>query len=187
MNRYLEITIRPDPEFSAPMLLNALMSKLHRALVHLEADDVGISFPGYQTAPRSLGAKLRLHGTEGRLGALMETNWLKGMADHVKCSDLMVVPKDVQHIVVQRRQVKSNVERLRRRRMKRKGESYEQAVAAIPASVEQQSNLPFVTLSSQSTGEVFKLFIEQEGSLQEAREGSFNCYGLSQGASVPWF
>jgi len=187
MNRYIEISIRPDPEFPTPMLMSALMSKLHRALVQIEADDVGISFPDYQISPRSLGARIRLHGTADRLETLAATNWLKAMADHVKCSELSVVPEDAQHKVVRRRQYKSNVERLRRRRMKRKGESYEQAAQAIPSSVEQYSKLPFIALNSQSTGEAFKLFVEQDKELTEAKTGTFSRYGLSLGASVPWF
>ena len=187
MDRYIEIGIRTDPEFPVHMLMSALMSKLHRALVRLEANDIGISFPATQVAPRTMGTKIRLHGTDGRLGALMETNWFKGMVDHLECSDLLIVPETAQHQVVRRRQVKSNVERLRRRRMKRKGESYEQVVQAIPSSLEKQSRLPFITLNSQSTGEVFKLFIEQSEVGPTAIAGSFNTYGLSQQATVPWF
>lgn len=187
MDRYIEIRVRPDPEFPTPMLMSALISKLHRALAQLHADDIGISFPDYQITPRSLGSRLRLHSTENQLGLLMESNWLMGMADHLKCGELLAVPDDLRYKVTRRRQFKSNVERLRRRHMKRKGVSYEQAVKAISDSVAQKSKLPFVTLNSQSTGEAFKLFIEQSDILNEAREGTFNSYGLSQGATVPWF
>ena len=54
MDSYIDIRVRPDPEFSMPMLMNALVSKLHRALVAINADDIGISFPGYTMAPKSL-------------------------------------------------------------------------------------------------------------------------------------
>ena len=187
MDHYLDIQLLPDPEFGAPMLMSALVSKLHRALVGLEATDIGVSFPGYAHSPRTLGTCLRVHGTENRLGQLMESRWLTGMADHTRCSQLLPVPEGVQHCSFQRHQVKSNVERLRRRRMKRKGETYEQAKLAIPDSVEQKSDLPFVTLNSKSTGEVFKLFIAQSMLEDAPKPGIFNSYGLSQGATVPWF
>jgi len=186
MKHYIDIRICPDPEFNPPLLLNALVSKLHRVLVELKSEDIGISFPGYSISPRTLGEQLRLHSNEQRLSALMESNWLKGMADHVTCSKLLTVPESVHHLVVRRRQFKTNVERLRRRRMKRKGESYGQAVQAIPDTVERKPQLPFLAMNSRSTGELFKLFIEQN-EVGEARNGGFNVYGLSQGATVPWF
>ncbi|MCH8531613.1 MAG: type I-F CRISPR-associated endoribonuclease Cas6/Csy4 [Saccharospirillum sp.] len=187
MDHYLEIQLRPDPEFGAPMLMNALISKLHRALVEMEATDIGISFPDYSLSPRNLGGRLRLHGNEQRLNQLMEKRWLLGMSDHAICNTPQPVPAEAKHRIVQRRQVKSNAERLRRRRMKRKGETYEQAAQAIPISIEQKSNLPFATLSSRSTGELFKLFIDQGEPLTAEQPGAFSSYGLSKGATIPWF
>lgn len=187
MDHYLDINIRPDPEFTMPLLMSALISKLHQALTSLESDVIGVSFPNYQLSSRTLGDRMRLHGTDSQLRKLMEKNWLTGMADHTECGELLQVPVSTQHCMVRRQQVKSNVERLRRRRMKRKGESYEQAAEAIPVRVEQRSTLPFADLSSKSTGEVFKLFIEQKTDVKECREGAFNSYGLSLGATVPWF
>lgn len=187
MNHYLDIQLRPDPEFGAPMLMNALISKLHRALAEMKATDIGISFPNYSLSPQKLGDRLRLHGTEQRLNQLMEKRWLTGMSDHTRCDTPKPIPTEVKHRRVQRRQVKSNAERLRRRRMKRKGETYEQAAQAIPNSVEQKSTLPFATLSSNSTGELFKLFIDQGEPLTAERPGLFSSYGLSKGATIPWF
>lgn len=187
MDHYVEIRLRPDPEFGAHLLMNALISKLHRALAELQSDDIGISFPEYQLSPRALGQRLRIHGSESRLQRLMEKQWLTGMADHVDSSAIEKAPSSTEYCVVRREQVKSSVERLRRRRMKRKGETYEQAVAAIPQAVEERSKLPFATLNSRSNGEVFKLFVDQRVSDAEPKSGEFNRYGLSQGATVPWF
>lgn len=187
MNHYLDIQLRPDPEFGTSMLMNALISKLHRTLVEMKASDIGISFPDYSLSPRKLGHRLRLHGTEQRLSHLMDKRWLTGMFDHTQYNTPQPVPPDIKHRVVQRRQVKSNAERLRRRRMKRKGETYEQAAQAIPSSVEQKSTLPFATLNSSSTGELFKLFIDQGELLATEQHGVFSSYGLSKGATVPWF
>lgn len=187
MNYYLEIRLRPDPEFSPQILMNALISKLHRALVSLRSDDIGVSFPEYQLSPRQLGERLRIHGTETRLRQLMDSGWLAGMSDHAEKTDVLLAPESGEYCLVRRRQVKSNVERLRRRRMKRKGGSYEEAVVAIPAEVERKSKLPFATLNSRSSGEVFKLLVDQQVSFKEPRNGDFNAYGLSHGATVPWF
>ena len=187
---YIDITLLPDPEFSHAHLLGALMAKLHRALVQLKSSNIGLSFPQHVNAPlgkRTLGAVLRLHGSQAALAGLMDLGWLKGMRDHVQVSELAQVPPGVAHRQVQRLQFKTNADRLRRRRMARKGETAEQAAAAIPDTVERKPNLPFAQLRSSSTGQPFCLFVEHGALQPDAVAGSFNTYGLSQGGSVPWF
>ena len=187
MSHYIELEVLPDPEFTPPVLMSALFSKLHRQLAHEQWTDVGVSFPGYSTAPRSLGSVLRLHSTPQRLETLMATDWLRGVSEHTATSDINPVPADAEHRVFKRRQFKTNVERLRRRRMKRHGETYEQAADAIPSKVEQTPSLPFLVLRSQSTRQRFHCFIEQSAPQTEPVPGTFNAYGLSDHATVPCF
>lgn len=187
---YIDITLLPDPEFSHAHLLGALMAKLHRALVQLKSNEIGVSFPQHVNAPlgkRTLGAVLRLHGPQAKLARLMEQDWLKGMRDHVQLSELAPVPSGAPHRQVLRRQFKTNADRLRRRRMARKGETAEQAAAAIPDTVERKPNLPFAQLRSSSTVQPFCLFVEHSALQPGASAGGFNTYGLSLGGSIPWF
>ena len=187
---YIDITLLPDPEFSQVHLLGALVSKLHRALVQLCADNIGMSFPTHVVKPftqRGLGTVLRLHGGLDALQALMGQDWLKGMRDHVTVTDPAQAPVDSPRRLVLRRQFKTNAERLRRRRMQRKGETAEQAAEAIPDSVERRPDLPFVHLRSSSTAQPFCLFVEHREVTAESVGGGFNSYGLSLGATVPWF
>lgn len=187
MDHYFNIQLLPDPEFTQPILMSALYSKLHRALVALKASNIGISFPEYKLKPKCLGTVLRVHGDQPSLMRLLETDWLKGMRDHTNVAGIAAVPADAQHQQVARRQYKTSAERLRRRRMKRKGETYAQAVQAIPNAIECQADLPFLTLRSLSTGQTFFLFVEQGKPQAQSVVGEFNCYGLSQTATVPWF
>lgn len=187
---YIDITILPDPEFSHAHLIGALLSKLHRALVQRGAGDIGVSFPMHVNAPvtkRTLGPIVRLHGTPHALQALDAMNWLKGMRDHIALSSVLEVPAGASHRQVLRRQFKTSAERLRRRRMQRKGETAEQAAEAIPLHVERKPNLPFANLRSLSTGQTFALFVEHGPELPQPLPGSFNTYGLSQGTTIPWF
>ena len=187
---YINITLLPDPEFSHAHLLSALVAKLHRALVQGQTTDIGVSYPkhiGQPLAKRTLGAVLRLHGTPDALQRLMVQDWLKGMRDHTQAGALLPVPAHAQHRTVSRRQFKTNADRLRRRRMQRKGETAEQAAAAIPDAVERRPDLPFVQLRSSSTGQPFSLFVEHGPLEPAAAVGCFNAYGLSSGATVPWF
>lgn len=187
---YIDITLLPDPEFSHAHLLGALVAKLHRALVQGQCTDIGVSYPqhiGQPMARRTLGAVLRLHGTPEALQRLMGQDWLKGMRDHTRVGEPLPVPAHAQHRSVRRRQFKTNVDRLRRRRMQRKGETAEQAAAAIPHTVERRPDLPFVQLRSSSTGQPFCLCVEHGPLLPQPVPGPFNAYGLSQDATVPWF
>jgi len=187
---YIDITLLPDPEFSHAHLLAALVAKLHRVLVQVQTTDIGVSYPQHVNQPqarRTLGAVLRLHGTAEALQRLMAQDWLKGMRDHTQVTTACSAPADAQHRTVRRRQFKTNAERLRRRRMQRKGETAEQAAAAIPDSVERRPNLPFVQLRSGSTGQPFNLCVEHGPLLPQPMPGVFNAYGLAHEATVPWF
>lgn len=184
MDHYQDIQLLPDPEFGAPQLMGALFAKLHRALVQRQSQDIGVSFPDLHR--KGTGAILRLHGSAAALQALTEQPWLAGMRDHVAMAGISAVPASADHQVVRRVQAKSNPERLRRRQMKRKGWTAEQARAAIPDSVAETLKLPFLTIRSQSTGQTFHLFIDQHP-VDQALSGPFNAYGFSTSASLPKF
>jgi len=188
MDHYVDLTIRPDPEFPAHQLMSALYAKLHRALVNLRADGIGVSFPGFNAKPASIGTRLRLHGSPSSLQTLMETDWLLGMRDHTHVTGIQPIPEGAAHRHVFRVQAKSSPERLRRRAMRRHGLSEDDARTRIPEAAGKTLALPFVQLSSRSTGQLsFPLFIEHGPIEQHAVPGRFNSYGLSREATVPWF
>ncbi len=187
MEHYLDIRLLPDPEFVSPVLMSALFAKLHRGLATLPTRAIGVSFPDVKKQVSSLGECLRLHGGDSELERLMALSWLTGMHDHVRVGPLRPVPEAVRYRTVYRVQAKSSPQRLRRRWMKRKGLSEEDARQAVPDNVAEWLNLPFVTLTSQSTGQRFRLFIEH-GPLQDRPvPGTFSSYGLSRTSTVPWF
>ena len=188
MDHYLDITLLPDPEFSQNHLMDALFAKLHRALVAAGCGDIGISFPQVREQGSGLGTVLRLHGRAARLGELMTANWLAGMRDHTALTAVQAVPLDCTSFrAVSRVQAKSSPERERRRLMRRKGLTQEQASAKIPDHCAEMLHLPYVQMRSQSTGERFLLFI-RHGPIQAALiEGPFSAYGLSATGTVPWF
>jgi len=188
MDRYIDIRLRPDPEFTQLLLMSALFAKLHRGLVQLGSGGVGVSFPGVESETVvGLGDRLRLHGTQEELTLLMSLQWLTGLSDFLAVGGIDSIPDNVRHRIVQRVQAKSSPERLRRRRMKRKGVDAETAKVALPDNIAEKLDLPFVSLTSQSTGQRFRLFIHH-GPLQEtATSGQFTSYGFSQGATIPWF
>lgn len=187
-SHYLDIRVVPDPETTAPQLLDALYDRLHLALVQQRRNDLGVSFPGYSITPRAMGTVLRLHGQADTLHQFLQQDWLKGLRGHVRLSEIIPVPDGASHRCVHRRQFKTSAERLRRRRMRRKGESAEQALQAIPQTVERRPDLPYLHLRSRSTGQPsFCLFIALGPLQQSATAGTFNSHGLSSTSTVPWF
>ncbi|MFP6848325.1 MAG: type I-F CRISPR-associated endoribonuclease Cas6/Csy4 [Pseudomonas sp.] len=187
MDHYLDLKLLPDPEFAATQLMSALFAKLHRGLVELGSTAIGISFPDGDSAGHGFGQRLRLHGSAAALDQLLAGNWLKGMRDHVQLGELAVVPANAQHRRLRRVQVDSNPERLRRRAIKRHGLTEEQARQRIPDHAGKTTALPFIDLRSQSSGQRFRLFIAQGPLQTNPQPGTFNAYGLSHEATVPWF
>ncbi len=187
MDSYIELVLLPDPEFPANTLMNALFAKLHRGLVSCGKGRIGVCFPDVEQRGIGLGARLRLHGTAADLERLMSANWLQGMRDHLSYSPVSLVPANAVYRVVRRVQAKSNPERERRRLIARKGISAEAAVQTIPDSAAEMLRLPYLLLTSQSTQQQFRLFVEHLPVQKEAVGGAFSAYGLSSAATVPWF
>jgi len=187
LTHYLDFTLRSDPEFPSNQLLAALYAKLHRILVQLQTQELAVSFPGYSRKPAGLGKTLRVLGRADSLAELMRNPWLTGMADHVLVSTIGAVPNNAEHHQLLRVQAKSNPERLRRRQMKRHGVTAEEARERIPDTIAESLNLPFLTVRSSSTGQVFLLFLNLGPSLPSPCLGVFNYYGLSGTATIPWF
>lgn len=189
MNHYIDIRLRPDPEFSPPLLMNALYNKFHRALFDLEANDIGISFPEHKRGvkARTLGKLARVHATEARLQALMTMSWLSGMNDHVECAEMRPVPADAKYCFVKRTQFNTGSESRAKRYASRHPVTLEEARAIYAELVERRIELPFAQINSRSTGQKFCLFIEHGKPLPEAVSGTFSRYGLSNGATVPCF
>jgi len=141
LTHYIDFTVIADEETSVPQVFGVLYEKLHLALVKNRNENIGISFPQYRMTAKWLGSVLRLHGAQPDLDAFMASDWLKGVGDCVYISDIDAVPEGTMHRVFHRKQFKTNVDRLRRRRMRRKNEPAAQAMEAIPNTVKQSSNL----------------------------------------------
>jgi len=180
---FIDLTVIPDEETTVPQEMEALYEKLHLVLVRAQTDSAGVSFPDYRCMAKTFGSVLRLHGSEEVLNTLMTNDWLKGARDYVKVMPITPVPADAEHRTVYREQFKTNVDRIRRRRMKRKGESLEEIIKAIPAEVARAPDLPYVYLRSRSTKQHFGLCIGM-GPMQRSPSVG---YGLSNEATIPWF
>ena len=183
MDSYLEITLLPDPEFSAVILMNSLYSKLHRALHDLESTTIGVSFPNYK---KTLGNSLRLHGTTTSLTELESKNWLGGIIGYCQVTEIMAVPDSVKFRSIGRLHPKKSPAKLRR--LERRGSITPEEINVYRSKMAAE-NLPnpYLELTSASNGHKHRRYIELGPLLDKPVAGEFDQFGLSKTATVPWF
>lgn len=210
MKYYLDITLLPDAEINLGFLWQKVYTQCHLALVEQKNADnhsaVAIAFPCYRLSNQKqerveqplianfpLGNKLRLLAVSAeQLEQLNITTLLKRLADYCHISSIKAVPENVsEYASFTRKQFNTSVERLARRRAKRKNETIEQALSYYQDYQPPTSKLPFVNCKSLSGNRPFKLLIEKQV-VSKPSNGIFNCYGLSQKhegktATVPCF
>jgi CRISPR-associated endonuclease Csy4 len=194
MKYYLDITLLSDAEVNLGFLWQKVYQQIHIALAENKtasgSSAIAVSFPEYGNEKYPLGAKLRLIGkTQEALNNLDAPKWLNRLTDYIHVTSIKEVPLSVDKFVCfKRQQFQTNIERLARRRVKRKGETLEQALKYYEDFEDTKSTLPFIIMQSLSADNKFRLFIKQK-MVDEAVAGEFNCYGLSGAyqTTIPWF
>lgn len=192
MDYYIDIHISEKQcmadayEFSPHIVMNMAFERLHLALADMKSDNIGVSFPDADGTCSGLGKVLRMHGDEKALSDVSKHRIISVIRDYALIDNIRQAPVDAEFYTVRRVQAKSSPERLRRRSMKRHGLTEQQAKEKIPDSAAEFLELPFITLSSKSTGQKFRLYIKQQKA-DGFVPGNFSTYGLSASATVPMF
>jgi len=196
MKYYLEIKLLKQAEISMYFIWSKVFKQLHLAFVECKDQDdkipIGISFPDYMFDSEKefgmLGSKIRLFADDKMaLIKLDLSKWLNRLQDYLQLSDIQEVPQNMvkEYAVFSRKQIKSNPERLARRRAKKDSSiSFQEALKRYQKS--DSTNLPYIQVNSLSSSNSFRLFVERKISETE-NQGYFNCYGLSNNATVPIF
>lgn len=196
MKYYLEIKLLKQAEISMYFIWSKLFTQLHLAFVECKDQDdkipIGISFPDYMFDSEKefgmLGSKIRLFADDKMaLIKLDLSKWLNRLQDYLQLSDIQEVPQNMvkEYAVFSRKQIKSNPERLARRRAKKDPSiSFQEALKRYQKS--DSTNLPYIQVNSLSSSNSFRLFVERKISETE-NQGYFSCYGLSNNATVPIF
>ena len=192
MNFYQEIILKPQPEIPLYFLVSKVFKQIHLALAENKVDGnasaIGVSFPEYDAGQFLLGCKLRLFAPEkSALEQIQCEKWLSRLQDYLQCGEIEPLPEAVMgHACFRQVKPKGSKEKLARRRAKRHGETFEQALAHYASYEEETSRLPYINMGSQSNGKHFRLFIEKQEQAQP-QAGVFSCYGLSKTTTVPLF
>ncbi len=183
MDYYINIQVLPDPEFEATTLMNALYAKSHRVIGQLGGGEVGVSFPKHK---KTLGDTLRLHGSDVQLQSIMAKPWLKGLRDYTQVSSILCVEEGIKYRTVYR-VIKKSAHNKRKRSVAKGWLSTDEAEQKINDDDSHIINLPFAQLTSLSNKNPYKVFIKHGEIVGHATSGTFNSYGLSKVATIPWF
>jgi CRISPR-associated endonuclease Csy4 len=183
MNHYVDIKLLPDAEIPATVLMNAIYTKLHKALCDIGSKNTGVSFPKYKV---TLGNILRLHGTQSELSALQQKSWLGGMSGYCNVSEIKSVPTGAKFRTVSRKQTTMSQAKLNR--LLKRGSITEDEIKQYKAKMFTKGlDNPYVELVSGSNGHKHRRYIEFGQLLDEPVAGPFDQFGLSKTATVPWF
>ena len=196
MKTYLDLTLLPCPDINLYFLWSKLYQQIHLALVsnktNTNGSNVGVAFPQYRYEKgevSQLGKKLRLIANhEESLRQIDILKWLHRLTDYIHATSIKPVPDSVdQYVCYSRARVKTNKEHLARRKAKRQGIKLEKALDYYNSFEERHSDLPYVQIRSQNTGQQFRLLIEEIPAKTAEQCGEFSCYGLSRNNPVPKF
>lgn len=183
MEHFIDIEIKPDAEMRANVLINKVYSKLHKALFSLNSTDIGVSFPAYDI---KLGDVLRIHGTETRLVALQNTNWLGGLAGYCEQTPIQPIPTKVSYRTVSRKQANMTAAKLRRL-IKRRSIPAEDVKKYKAKMFAQGLDNAYLELESTSNGNKHRRYIEFGELSDKPSTGLFDSFGLSKESTIPWF
>ena len=192
MDVYIEITLLPGADVGLYFLWEKVFRQIHKGLTFIKDSKgkvpVGLSFPEYDDEQCSLGKKLRIFADEKKiLTELNPERLLSGYQDYVHLTRQRPVPdRKLSYACYKRQQPKSSMERLARRKAKRQGISMAQALDLLQSFKEQRTDIPYINMSSTSSGNRFKLFILRQ-EVQSPVNNGFSCYGLSTDSTVPEF
>lgn len=193
MKSYVDITLLPDADIALYFLWEKVYQQIHLALVEAQGQNkkqpIGIAFPEYASDKFHLGNKLRVFAeSEGDLATLNLPSWLARLSDYVHLTKVRDVPDKLDgYAIFKRLQLKSNNDRLARRKAKRDGIDLEAAHAYFENRKEVYSQAPFIRMKSLSSGKQFRLLITKEITNSSDASKGFSTYGLSSKSSVPLF
>ena len=184
MNFYFEIKIVPDNKVRENVLLNKVYTELHKNLVVLNSNNIGVSFPEYFL---KLGKVLRIHGSETDLNKLQNRNWIVDLSDQYQVSKITYIPQDAKYRIISRMQSTMTLSKLNRLKKRGAITTAEQEKSYKVKMLSKGLDNPYVELVSDSTGHLYRRFLQFTTLSDEPINGEFDTFGLSKTATVPIF
>jgi CRISPR-associated endonuclease Csy4 len=185
MTHFVDIIVNGN---QAQKTLAKLMISVHFFLTKNPDKEVIVDFPKIKMGDRPrMGKIIRLYADEETLSTMVNGRLFRRSLVDTTFSPIELVSKFVvsgKYIKLRRRQVKNNPQRLYRRSVKNGFLTQAEANAKIADWKMSPVKVPFLTLLSQSTKNVFKYYLDRE-IVSEECGGTYNAYGVSQDATFP--
>lgn len=183
MDSYIDIRLKPDAEIGEAELSSKLYTKFHKALVTLNTNQIGISFPQVHV---KLGRLFRIHGESSLLNDLQGVEWLGPLSGYCQVSHVLAVPEQTQYRVISEK--RSNMSKAKLRRLVARGTIDKEGEKRYKVKMLSQSfDNPYLDLRSSSTKQIYRKFFEFSDVKENSSDGIFDAYGLSRKATIPWF
>ena len=190
---YQDLILLPNQEVSSTFLMGKVISALHLIFVEDEHKtgcvNIGLGFPRFNREKRTLGNIVRLYASSPDILLNSSCNSrLLRLTDYIKKGEIQPIPNIVQGYVQYRRiQFKENKERLVRRYAQRHHVDMKQAEKEYSCYKNPENNLPYVTLDSLSSGQRFRLYIDEVLQVENNNTLVFSSYGLIKSGALPYF
>jgi CRISPR-associated endonuclease Csy4 len=183
MDSYIDVRLKPDAELREAELSSKVFTKFHKALATLGTNQIGISFP---LVNYKLGKLFRIHSERVLLIQLQSLNWLGPLSGYCEVSEILTVPEQVKYRIVSAK--RGNLSTSKLRRLVARGTIDKDGEKRYKIKMLSHGfDNAYLDLFSSSTGQVYRKFFEFGTVKDEAVQGTFDSYGLSKGATVPWF
>lgn len=183
MKYFIEIQLKKNNDLRPNMLLNSVYTNLHLRLYDIESRMIGVSFPDYNVL---LGQRLRIHGRLDDLNTFHSIDWLGELKKYCKVSDVEKVPEEVQYRTISR--IQSTMSQSKLIRLIQRGTINEEDVKKYKVEMLKKGlDNPYVELVSASNGKLHRRYFSFGELQSESVTGQFDTFGLSKGATVPWF
>ena len=199
MKHYIDITLLPSDDIGVHFLWGKVMMQVHLALVEIKDANnktpIAVSFPQCKSeTPKHaafMGNKLRLFAASlSDYDKLNIQKWLMRLEDYVHVKAVHDVPDAIEGFESFNRITKAgSPDKHIRRRMKRKGETLEQAASHFSGySMDKAIKaLPFIKMKSLSDKGDFNLAIKRTAMSEPNQEVAFSTYGFNKEAALPKF
>lgn len=183
MDSYIDIQLKPDAEMREAELSSKVFTKFHKALVTLNSNQIGISFP---LVNLKLGCLFRIHGKASLLHDLQGLNWLEPLIGYCRVGTILPVPQQIHYRVISAK--RSNLSKSKLKRLIARGSIDKEGEKIYKVKMLSQGfDNPYLDLFSSSTGQVHRKFFEFSNIQDQPVAGVFDSYGLSKTATIPWF
>ena len=133
-----------------------------------------------------LGDIIRLHGSESDLQPLLDKEYLQEYNRSIYVSGVSKVPENTQYRTISRIQPSMSASKLRRL-IKQGKLDKEQAKQYRIEMCKKSLDNPYLNLYSHSTKRTYMRFVQFGEIISIPSEGSFDSYGMSKNATIPWF